>query len=392
MFRRIALLLAICAMAGCRTTDSAPAVASETVKEITAAPDVEPPRVEERGVWLTKNEMLQGRQSLRERLDRLRDAHFTTIYVHTQLRGFVMYPDSKILPQWKDIQAKDAALLHWLIPEIHSRGMRAEAWMEYGLYAYWTPDATKDPSRGPILDKHPDLVAIDAAGNEYLHNANWGDFYSFCPSNPETHQIMADLYVEVLSLYPFDGIHMDRIRFASADYCYCPHCKEKFKADTGFDLVPDFAPKSREAKAWDAWRKQQLHELAGRASKAIRTSFPNRAITAAVMPPYMIDEKGQDWTTWLKAGYLDAAVPMLYLKDITQADAWINKNVPSSLLVYYGLDATQDTQLAIDQAIQAREAGADGVGFWEANAIDPAMDELKNGVFAGPAVSPLTVE
>ena len=102
-----------------------------------AITDFTHPPVETRGVWLASRDIFVPRDQLLAKLDQLKDAGFTRVMIDTQFRGGVLYPDSKILPQVPEAKGED--LLKLLVDECHKRGMKADAWMEYGFYAYFTP-------------------------------------------------------------------------------------------------------------------------------------------------------------------------------------------------------------------------------------------------------------
>ncbi len=346
------------------------------------------PVQESRGVWLDKGQMMEGQEKLLARLDRLQEAGFNTIYVATQIRGYVMYPDSQVLPQWEEAKGKARLVLDWLIPAIHERGMRAEAWTEFGFYSYYTRDATKDPSCGPILDRHPQLAAVDRNGKNYLHNENLGDFYSLCPSNPKAQEILAQLYVEMLERYGFDGLNLDRIRYPDRSFCYCDYCREHFEKDTAIALEP-VAAGSKEEEAFLQWRKEQLTEFMEKFSKRFRERFPNAKLTSAVVPLSMMDDKGQDWPTWLKEGYLDAAMPMLYAADITKMVDDIRRETPPAALVFYGLDAGQGLGTLTQQITELRARGTAGLTIWHAGPVEPLLPDIRRNLFGAPAVSPL---
>jgi len=346
-----------------------------------------PPALESRGVWLDKAEIVEGPDALAARLDRLRDAGFNTIYIAMQVRGCVTYPGSRILPQWDGLKDQRSDLIAWLVDQIHRRGMKAEAWTEFGFYAYHTPDAGKDPSRGAVLDAHPELVAVDGNGNTFLHNPQWGDFYSLCPSNPRSQAVLRDLYAEMLERFAFDGLNLDRIRYPSGDYCYCPYCREQFHKDTGL-VLEKFADGSPGQTAFIRWRKENLVRFVGELSSELRRRFPGRRITSAVVPPDMIDEKGQDWPAWVERGYLDAAMPMLYAKDIRGSVQLIRERVGPRANIFYGLDAGQGMAVLGPQIDDLRAAGARGITIWYSKTVDPLLPELK-AKFQPPAVSPL---
>jgi uncharacterized lipoprotein YddW (UPF0748 family) len=346
------------------------------------------PELESRGVWLDKAQMLEGREDVLARLDRLKNAGLNTIYVAVQIRGAVMYPGSEILPQYDEARKRDPQVLEWLIPAIRERGLRVEAWTEFGFYAYWTPDAAADPSRGAILDRQPELAAIDRDGKDHLHNEKLGDFYALCPSNPESQEILLRLYLEMLGRYRFDGLNLDRIRYPDERFCYCAYCRERFRKDTGLDLrtaaeTPDGA------SAIEEWRKAQLTRFMEHLSRRVRQRFPDVRITSAVVPPGMINEKGQDWPAWIERGYLDAAMPMLYEPDITDSVQWIRRRLGPDALIFVGLDAGQGLPRLTKQIEQLRTLGAPGVTIWYSGTIDPLLPELGAHLFSTPAVSPL---
>lgn len=267
--------------------------------------------------------------------------------------------------------------------------MRAEAWMEYGLYAYWTPSAREDESRGAILDSEPELLSIDADGNEYLHNPNWGDFYALCPTQTRTHELLERLTLEHLERLPFDGINFDRFRFTEADYCFCPACHAAFEEEFGMALR-QFDDGTDEAATRDRWRKDQINAMVARISASVRTQFPGKTLTAAVVPPYMLDDKGQDWATWIRNGDVDVVMPMLYLPDVTSEIEATNRFLGERAdRVVYGLDAGLGRDVLFGQIEQLREAPGVGFAIWYSGSIEPLLDELGAGLFAEPATSPL---
>jgi uncharacterized lipoprotein YddW (UPF0748 family) len=203
------------------------------------------------------------------------------------------------------------------VEESHQRGLRAEAWMEYGFYAYFTADATKDPSMGAILDKNPELLSVDPKGAKFIHRS-FGDFYSLCPSNPKSHEVLAGLCAEVVKKYPVDGINLDRIRYAASDYCYCAYCKGAFHKDTGIELK-EFEAGSGEAMAWLVWKREQTAKAVATIAKAVRSARPGLAITSYVVGPDEMDDKAQGWDLWVKEGSVDALAVSMYGADIEPA-------------------------------------------------------------------------
>jgi len=197
------------------------------------------------------------------------------------------------------------------------------------------------------------------------------------------------LYAEVLERFPFDGLNLDRVRFPDARFCHCAWCREHFKADTGIELAAEFANGSPDAAAWDRWRKQQTLGFVRRLSQAIRGRFPGCAITAAVVPPTINDEKGQDWPAWIEGKYVDAVMPMLYQRNLIPDVEWTQRRLGSIAPIYYGISAGHGAAVVSEQISALRAKGAPGFTLWEGVSADSILRDLRQGAFARPAISPL---
>lgn len=344
--------------------------------------------VEERGVWLNRTEMFVPREKLIKFLDDLKDAHFTSVYVDVYFQGSIIYPNSRYLPEFPGVSEPD--ILTWLIPEIKKRGMRAEAWVEYGFYAFHTPDASKTKDRGVFLNDNPELMAIADDGLDHLHNMQWGDFFSLCPANPKSHELLINVFTEILERYPLDGINLDRIRFPNEHFCFCNYCKEHFKSDTGLELKP-YKEGTTEYHKFMDWRKEQLNKFMKIASAKFHSIRPGLTVSLSSIPPESMDAMGQGWDYWLKEGYVDAAMPMLYGDSNFKERIMKLKTFPYwSEKIFPGLDAAGlSPEVILEQIKFAKSQGAKGIVFWYSGRLGDDLPVLKSGPFAQPAVSPL---
>ncbi len=339
-----------------------------------------------RGVWVDKSDVYKGKESMLAMFDKLTAVHFNLVCLPVMHRGEVLYPGSKYLPQDKKATALDPDILQWLIDQAHLRGLMVEAWPEFGFYAYWTKDASKDKSRGVILDKYPELTAIDINGIPYLHNQAWGDFYSFCPSNPKSHRIMINLLCEPIKKYRVDGLNLDRIRYPTKDFCFCHYCKKQFKKDTGIELSKDNPENKIPVKIFYSWRKEQLNKFMKKISKKVRKLNPKLLITADVWTPDEIDGKGQDWPTWLKQGYIDIAIPMMYYENITNGLTDSVTLAPDSRKVLAGISAEVNSSEQLGNQIEfARQKNCGGVVVWYLGKLDDDFNYLTATVFNSPS-------
>ena len=346
------------------------------------------PAIELRGVWLASRDMTKPKQQLIEQLDALKSANFNTLMIDTYFKGFVVYPGGKIVPQAPDFRDKPD-VLKLLIDECHNRGIRAEMWMEYGFYGYFTPDAAKDKSMGPILDAHPELLSVDADGTRYIHRS-FGDFYSICPANPKSHEILASIYAEAVKKYPgIDGVNLDRIRFADTDYCFCDYCKEHFKADTGIELRK-FAPDSDEAATFLDWKRKQTLKAVETMSKAIREAKPGINVTAYVVGPTEMNSKAQGWDLWAKAGLLDGVAVSMYGADIRPAaERAIELLGDHRDKLIAAISCDQKTPIYLSNIEMLRGFKVLGQMTWHLGDLADDIEALANGPYARPATTPL---
>ena len=364
---------------------SSTTMTTATTMEVTANVT---PMIETRAVWIDKSDIYKGKEAMLAMFGQLSAANFNSVYLPTMYRGYVNYPGSKYLPADPQAQKIDKDYLYWLVKEARNHGFLVGAWPEYGLYAYFTKDAKTDKSRGALLTKYPDLTSIDVEGNTYLHNKDLGDFYSVCPANPKTHDIMIKIYSEMVQKYAFDELNLDRIRFPTKDFCFCTFCQHQFKKDTGYDLTPEIVSNPVEYKAWIEWRKLQVVHFMQKLSQHMQKIRPDLILTAAVWPPTEIDEKGQDWPVWLKEGYLDIGVPMLYEKTISKSVSRSIQVAPSSRQIYPGVsadDKTKSNELLVQQIQEARDLHCGGVVIWNATKVMERLDYLKSTIFKEPA-------
>lgn len=342
---------------------------------------------EERGIWLNRSELFGPREELLKLLDELKAAHFTSIYVNTYFRGAVIYPDSAYLPLWSGATHPD--ILQWLLPEIRNRGMRAEAWVEYGFYAYHVPDATKTSDRGIFLNMYPELTAVSADGTPYLHNEKWGDFYSLCPANPMSQKLLGDLFVEILEKYPFDGINLDRIRFPNENFCFCDYCRKHFKEDTGITLEP-FEKGTEKYHAFVTWRQEQLNRFMKTYAPQMHNARDGVTVSLSALPPDMMETHAQPWDLWMRRGYIDAAMPMLYGEADFEERVREIKSFSDWSMVFCGLDAHGlSPETVLDQIRYLKDQGARGCVLWYSGQVADDLPGLREGPFALPAISPL---
>ncbi|MCX5785880.1 MAG: family 10 glycosylhydrolase [Elusimicrobia bacterium] len=383
-FSTVLTLALAAAPAGCEEWIYTAGAAGILPPEISAAKKM---AVESRGVWVDKSDLYKGMNFMLSALDSLKNANFNTIYLPVWYKGRVAYPGSAYAPIDPDIEKIDPRMLARLIAAAHERGFMVQAWTEYGFGAYHTTDAAADPSRGAILDKNPELTALDKDGLPYEHIKEWGYFYHLCPANPASHKILAALFTEIVAKLPFDALNLDRIRFPNENFCFCEYCKKKFLEDTGYRLTPDIFSDPQRLAAFRRWRKIQVTDFMAKLREMVKAARPGMPVTAAVWYDSELENKGQDWPAWIKKGYLDLALPMIYWPG---NDATINSSaalVKDKKKMAVGISAEICTREELKRQVEyIRSKKLSGAAFWYLSPLLGMTDYLRDTVFQEPAL------
>ena len=139
------------------------------------------------------------------------------------------------------------------------------------ILARTDPHATYDDAKLA----HPDWIAVDAQGKPRRH---WSspEMWVTCALGPYNFDFMTAVHKEIMSRYRVDGIFMNR--WEGSGDCYCEHCRNNFKAATGFDLPHTIELHDPAKRAWFLWRQQRLMSAIDVWNTAIRSINPESSI------------------------------------------------------------------------------------------------------------------
>lgn len=190
-----------------------------------------------------------------------------------------------------------------------------------------------------------------------------------CPSHPENQRLELESMLEVAKKYPVDGLHFDYIRYPGPNGCYCDGCRQRFQAETGVKV--EHWPQDCYSGPWKEryrqWRREQITRLVAAVSSEAKRLRPKIEISAAVFGDYPAcrDSVGQDWVSWIDAGYLDFVCPMDYTNDDSRFVSLVQRqrSLPKKRIpLYPGIGAWQmpSEDRVVGQIVLARELGADG--------------------------------
>ena len=295
-------------------------------------------------------------------------------------RGGMAHYESRILPPSEACQRYGDQVAR-CVTAAHRAGIQVHVWK-----MCWNLDGAPPATLATL--RREGRLQVTAAGE----TLNW-----LCPSHPVNAELELATIRELASRYAIDGIHLDYIRYPSANSCYCAGCRARFEADTGQRIRrwPADVRSGKSAAAYRKWRAGRITQFVAGARAEIRKVNPRVQLSAAVYGwfPGCIETIGQDWGTWLANGYLDFACPMNYTADLGQFRSLLQKEmaaVPASaarLFPGIGVTAAEsslDALQTLDQIAALREAGARGFALYELdktleNDVLPPMGGVRAG-------------
>jgi hypothetical protein len=109
-----------------------------------------------------------------------------------------------------------------------------------------------DPSRVEkyFYEAHPDWFILRPDGSISMSD----DLYNTCINSPYYYEYAPSLFREIHQKYEVDGF-FGNAWSGARELCHCPHCKEKFKKDSGHELPNERTPE------WEKWRTKCDEDL-----------------------------------------------------------------------------------------------------------------------------------
>jgi uncharacterized lipoprotein YddW (UPF0748 family) len=355
-----------------------------------------------RGVWV--HEVSLGNPAAVDATMReIAEAGFNVAYVRTWFQGVTLYPSDVVeaaggLRQHRTFVGRDP--LQEAIDAGQRYGVEVGAWMEYGLVAHTGYATGFECDRpGPILEANPSWSMVHRSGYiaEPPSVQNGLCFYWMDPAHPEVIAFLRDMAAEIAERYPEMALYEgDRFRYPSLDWSFAEDTIARYMAETGLRDPREHQTNDPERNAWRDWRRAQTTYLMSEVYHAVKEANPSMVVSAAVVPPYMIDtsqDKLQHWPTWAAQGVIDIVEPMLYLPDShfqNQLGLALNRMPPGPMFAA-GIEARDDPNFSVAYQIEeARRRGVDGVVLWcwDRCPLAPWIPTLRDEVFAAPATLP----
>lgn len=329
------------------STPAAPPSVERRAPELTEPPTMDPLRTfdEVRAVWVVRFTMTSER-AIRDMVADADRNGINTLIVQVRGRADAFY-SSSIEPRGESVVEPDPFdPLALVIDEAHARGIAVHAWVNTHLV--WGPAALPE-SPAHILNAHPDwlsvprelgreMVGIDPFDRRFVDrliqyakdNSSTVEGVYTSPSHPAVQDRVHAIWLDLAARYDLDGLHFDYIRFPSAQYDYSIGALERFRLWARASLAPDrwdqldqayeldlYAFVDGEPELWGDFRREHVTRLVERIHRDVKGIKPRITISAAVIADaeLALNDRFQEWPSWLERGIIDIAVPMAYTPD-----------------------------------------------------------------------------
>lgn len=331
------------------------------------------------GAWVHLfDDTLKSRAGIAAMVDELADAGATAIVAQVARRHDAYY-DSAVLPRTADPDLPaDLDVLEELLTVAHDRGLQVHAWLSVAPTWHDTYADLPAPD-GWVATEHGHLADDDA--DRWVTRTADGDWSQYLdPALPEVRAHVVAVVTELVDRYAVDGIHLDYVRYESANHGYHPRAVDAYLEASGTSVVPEPTD-----AAWSAWRRDRATELIVEVAASLDQRAPHVLLSAATISwgpgpghpdaPTFADtrtmtEALQDWERWALDGVVDAVMPMHYFREHDEEQrGWLRS--------WLAFDA--------ELAAATETAIVPGIGGW-LNAPDAVLDQVSSASRAGDGV------
>lgn len=296
---------------------------------------------EVRALWVVRDALTHP-DSVRAMVTRAHNAGFNTLIVQVRGRGDAYY-NARWEPRAAGIAA-DTTFdpLALVLKEAHKHNIAVHAWLNTMFLANMDTPPTDSTH---MYNRRPDLLAVPYKLARELYTMDpWNPLYRakiieaakesrdqvegvyLSPAAPETKEHIYSLWMDILDHYDVDGLNFDYVRYPAPSHDYSRHSLNRFR----LWLLPHLSDAERTRFAalendplvyadsfparYNDFRRAQVTELVERIYFAVKKRNPNVVVSADVFANAKdaYENRFQDWSDWLRRGFLDVAALMAY--------------------------------------------------------------------------------
>lgn len=274
--------------------------------------------VEMRGMMIDAGSIPKTREGIAQLLESLKTAGFNTIYPEVFRRGYAIYPDSRYTDQDPELKNLGFDPLWELIRESQKRQLRVIPWV-------WTFRVRSPGFGNPILSRLPALAATPA---ELEDQKSVPRFLS--AAHPEAREYILQLFQEMLSRYPVQGILLDYIRYDEAipeDAISVTRFRQEYFKKHGEFPPLKIAKGTPLFQEWQLWREEQVNVMVRHLKEKLKGYRQERVLLGGSVfrsESYSRLTKMQNWRHWADNNWIDFTAPMLYTPDKKDLQLWLD--------------------------------------------------------------------
>lgn len=266
---------------------------------------------EARAVWVTRWDY-KTKDDVIDIIKNAADSNFNMVLFQVRGNANAFYP-SNYEPWAEELGGSDPGFdpLAVAIAEAHKRDVELHAYVN--VYPAWKgTDLPLAPTQ--IFNLHPEWICMGKSGRRIGLNEH---YVYLSPGIPEAKDHIYNVFMDIVSRYAIDGLHLDYVRYPERDlngfvdeYSYDAQSLERFRKR--YLKSPEEAPEE-----WANWRREQVTDLVRRVFFGMKRIRPNAKLSASVWGDYQDghDNYYQESQEWLKEGTIDFVTPMIYTTD-----------------------------------------------------------------------------
>lgn len=348
----------------------------------------ESPAVEGRAMWL-RPAGLTTEEAVQKRVSEIKSMGFNIICLE------LFYDSTFICPMPQDgyfIQNPSLNgfdVLKAFISECAKQGVELQGWLPVYRVSY----STSVYYEQSLAAKKPEWLCLSKNGVDYVAN-EYGNGYFIDPSNKEACDYLLSVYEYLLSNYKLDGLQLDYIRYphqTNEHFGYNQGTRDAFKEKYGTDPA-DIAPNGELWEEWIDFRCNYVTEFVKQIAELVNKNSPMTTLSCDIAPNLEESRRThlQDAKKWLEEGIIDIGFPMAYGTNVVQMySSYTVDACGDNGFAYIGL-GDYGAEVFIQQILDSRNAGADGIAFFSYSqyASGGYNNKIVSTVLSKSAISP----